>query len=310
MLNNKDNHETSNPALDITAIRSVARYMHYLRTLTIIRHIVPIVIASQQHRGANLAYLEGDASYQTKVVELQTQIDYRLTTLQLINQELSKPVAKLEIEQLLQEWHNVKSWSGGPALENFNLHSHFVEQLMRLVWQVTERSNFFFMDSMFPEDSGNNSRGDELIGDTLLIRFILHETPELVELIARIRGIATHASVLGICDTEHSSRLDYLLRQLNQKKEQFRSMPKALHKYAVEDLPLLLDIQMQDSRIVQLVQLVENQILRKNKIELDSQDIFVMATSIINSQTEVVYQGLDFIQNKMHSQFEGYNAIS
>ena len=307
----KDNkQEQDDQTFDIAAIRSVARYLHYLRTLTIVRHLVPVIIASQQHRGANLAYLEGDQSYKEKVAELQNQIDYRLTTLQLINQELSKPVLKPEVIQLLQEWHNVKSWSNGPALENFNLHSHFVEQLMQLVWRVTERSNYFFMDPALPGSTSGQFPEHELSNGGLLIRFILNETPQLIELIAKIRGIATHASVLGVCDADHASMLGYLLTQLNQKKERFRDLSKQLQQYAIRDLPQLMDIQMQDSKIVQLAQIVKDQIIQSDRIQLGSQDIFTMATSIINSQTEVVYQGLDYIQNRMHRQFEGYHEIS
>jgi hypothetical protein len=82
-------------------------------------------------------------------------------------------------------------------------------------------------------------------------------------------------------------------------------LSKSLHKYVLHDLPALVEMQMQDSRIVQLVQLVEDQILRNSdNVQLDSQALFVMATNIIKSQTEVVYQGLDYIQNKMHRLFD------
>ena len=309
MLTQNNSQKMIGQTHDVAVIKSVARYLHHLRTITMIRHTIPVVIASQQHRGAILAYLEGDSSYELKVVELQHQIEHRMATLQLLNQELSKPVAEQEIEQLLQEWFNVKSWSGGPSLENFSLHSHFIEQIMRLVWRVTEKSNFFYVDSVTGRETSDRDPGEALAGDTMLIRFILHETPEIIELIAKIRGLATHASVIGECDAEHASRLEYLLRQLNQKKEQCRVLSKALLKYVLRDFPALVDMQMQDSRIVQLVQLVENKVLRKPNIQLDSQDLFHMATTIINSQTEVVYQGLDFIQNKMHRQFESDNEF-
>jgi hypothetical protein len=79
---------------------------------------------------------------------------------------------------------------------------------------------------------------------------------------------------------------------------------KSLQKYALHDLPALVDMQMQDSRIVQLVQIVDEEILRSNNIQIDHQALFIMATNIIKSQTEVVYQGLDYIQNKMHRLFD------
>jgi len=296
--------EIVNKTQDITAVRSVAKYLHHLRTINMIRHTIPVVIASQQHRGAYLAYIEGDHTYEKKVVKLQKEIDFRLSTLQLLNQELTTPVAKLDIEQLLQEWFNVKSWSNGPSLENFNLHSHFIEQQMRLIWSITEKTKLFFHDNETTTYLNSECGTSELSSDALLVRFCLLETPEFIELIAKIRGLATHASVSGLCDAEHASWLGFLLRQLNQKKEQFRVLTRSLQKYMLHDLPALVDLQMQDSQIVQLVQLVDEQILKSNIIRIDSQALFVMATNIIKSQTVVVNQGLDYIQNKMHRLFD------
>jgi hypothetical protein len=304
MLKAENRNTSESQTQNIVAIKAVAKYLHHLRTINIIRHTIPVIIASQQHRGAYLAFIEGDTAYHAKVEKLQNEIDFRLTTLKLLNQELSFPVNKQELEQLLQEWQNVKSWAGGPSLENFNLQSHFIEQQMKLVWSATEKTKLFFNEKKALTEVRSDINGDEMTSDGLLVRFCLHETPELVELIAKIRGLATHASVAGKCDDEHSSWLGYLLRQLNQKKEQFRLLSRSLQKYALQDLPALVDLQMQDSRIVQLVQLVDEQIIRSKDVQVDSQALFIMVTNIIKSQTEVVYQGLDYIQNKMHRLFD------
>lgn len=291
----------------MSAIKVVVRYLRHLRAITIIRHLIPVIIVSQQHRGASLAFLEGDNSYKNKVSELQNEIEYRLTTLQLLNRELSKPVKELEIDQLVQEWWNIKGWSEGTPLENFNLHNYFIEQQMRLVWRAKEKTNYFFMDTGKVCESRENASDNAYSGDALLIRFVLHDTLELIELIAKTRGLATHAMVVGACDIDHYSWLEYLLREINLKKEKFRILFGSLQQYMLRDMPSLIDLQLQDSRMVQLVQYVENNILRNEIIRHDSQDIFIMATTIINSLTEVIYQGLDFIQNRMHRQFDERN---
>jgi hypothetical protein len=310
MLNVENSDNICFENSDTSSIKSVARYLHHLRSLTIIRHTFPVIIASQKHRGINLALLEGEFDYQKGASELEKEIDSRLLALKLLNRELSFPVPTLDIEQLLLEWENVKSWSGGPALENFNLHSHFIEQLLKLMWNASEKTGYF-SGSVNLNDLSQPTSGIPESADEVLARFILQETPELVELIARIRGLATHVSVVGICDEEHTTWLDYLLRLLNQKKEKFRTLDKTLNRYVLRDLPVLIDMQIQDSRIVQLVQLIQDQILGKSDISLESQVVFNMATGIIDSQKEVIYQGLNFIQSRMHSQFENqYKQIS
>ena len=134
MLKAENKQEIISDTCDVSATKSVARYLYHLRTITIIRHIIPVIIASQQHRGSLLAFLEGDTIYQKKLSDLEAEMDHRLSTLKLLNTELSEPVPAWDIEQLLQEWQTVKDWSEGPPLENFNLHSHFIEQQMKLMW--------------------------------------------------------------------------------------------------------------------------------------------------------------------------------
>lgn len=293
------------------AARIVAHYLHHLRSITVIRQLVSLIAAAQQHRGANLALLEGDASFSEAVVTLQHEIDNRFITLQLLNQELSQPIPAPDTGTLLQEWEALRDWAGGTALENFNLHSHFIEQLMKLMWHVTEKTNCFLLAATpRPADveTTSSQQGVSPAGDALLVQFILLEIPEFMELLARLRGLATHACVMGACDPDHGTWLDYLLKQINLKKERFRVLFKSLQKYSLRDVPALMDLQIQDVRIVQLVQLVENKILLQGEIELDSHHVFSMATNIINAQTEVIKQGLDFIQNKIHRQLDGWYA--
>ena len=294
----------------LAATKIVAKYLHHLRSITVIRQLISLITATQQHRGANLALLEGDSYFSDKVNALQNEIDSRITTLQLLNQELSMPIPIQDIGTLLQEWETVRDWSGSTALENFNLHSNFIEQQMKLMWHVTEKTNCFLLAATpkpaNPDTSPPQQR-ELLAGDTLLVQFILLETPELMEILARIRGLATHACVIGVCDSEHSSWLDHLLKQLNLKKERFRALSKSLQRYSLRDVPALIDLQIQDARIVQLIQLVENKILHQDSINIDSHNIFTMVTNIINSQMEVVKQGLDFIQNKIHRQLDGWH---
>lgn len=294
----------------LVASRIVARYLHHLRSITVIRQLISLLSATQQHRGATLALLGGDGYFSDKVASLQNEIDGRITTLQLLNHELSEPILARDIGTLLQEWETVRDWPGGKALENFNLHSNFIEQQMKLIWHVTEKTNCFLLAAT-PKPANPDTcppqQRELLAGDTLLVQFILLETPELMEVLARIRGLATHACVIGVCDAEHSSWLDHLLKQLNLKKERFRILSNSLQRYSLRDVPALINLEIQDVRIVQLIQLVENNILHQDKIDIDSHNIFSMATNIINSQTEVVKQGLDFIQNKIHRQLDGWH---
>lgn len=306
MLTPKTTANKSYSEISAPEIETVTRYLHQLRSITIIRHLFPVIVTSQQHRGAKLALLEGDEFFRERVGDLQQEIQHRLLALNVLNREMMLPVDAPSLEALLHEWDIVKSWSGGPSLENYNLHSHFIEQQMKLLWQIAESTRCFIAVS------GNESMAAASLAttDDLLIRFILHETPELIELIARIRGLASYALALGRCDEEQQAKLEYMLTLLNQKKEKFRVLSRQLQKYVLHDVPALIELQIQDVRIIQLVQMVNKTILASDEIHGEDHSIFSLATNIIDSQTEIVKQGLDYIQTKVHQQFDQSHAVA
>lgn len=267
----------------------VLSYLYQLRSITVIRHLFPLIVACQKHRGAKLALLEGDSFFESKETELQHEIDKRLLALSILTVEMKVMAASSDFSSLTHEWDTVKIWSDGPSLENYNLHSHFIEKQMKLVWQIAENS------SCFSSDTEN---------DHLLIRFILHETPELIEHIARIRGLATYVAAVGDIDDEMKNKLDYMLTVLNQKKEKFRVLSRQLQQYVLRDVPALIELQIQDVRIIQFVQLVKKSIIDTSTINKDDHSIFSLASNIIDSQTEIVKQGLDYIQRRVHQQFD------
>ena len=286
-----------------TAASMVSQYLHQLRSITIIRLLLPLFISSQQHRGANLALFEGNDQFRNKVSMLQNEIDNRLLTLEMINKEFAEIISGTDLMQLKQEWGAVRDWQGGSALENFKLQCHFIEQQMKLIWLVTQNANCFASISPASDPSKSSREPgyvEALSGDELLIQFVLRELPELIELLAKLRGLATHVSVLAFCDEEHYSWLEYLLKLLNQKKEKFRELSRHLHPYVFGDVPAIIDLQIQDTKIVHFVQVVERNILCRNAINIESQDIFNMASDIIDAHSTVITQGLGFVRNKIN----------
>lgn len=302
---------TTIPQDDIAAIKAVAQYVHQLRSLTIIRLLNPVIIACQKYRGANTALLDGNNDYSGKVDALINEINRRFVTLKILNHDYSGLIPANEIEQLELEWHTVRTWSGENTLELFKLNSHFIEQQIRILSSVATKANSF---SLLPVTirnmSSNNNLNVQNPDDKLLIQFVIREIPELIENIAKIRGLATHAAILGYCDGEHHSWLEYLLNTLNQKKEKFRTISESLQYNMLGELPALLDMQIQDVKIVQLVQIVNQYILRNDRIQFDNHAIFDMASGIIESHSTVFNQGLGFIRRKIDRALDEWHTAA
>lgn len=303
--------QNPNTAVDVQAQRVVNRYVLQLQTMTILRQLIPLIIASQKHRGMSLASLEGDDTFIEATELLTLEIENRFKTLFLLKNNLSESFIEMGLERLYQEWQAMASWRGN-SLEDFHLHSYFIEQLMQLVFRLSEKANFFLNAY---RSSGFNSKS-AVFGDELtLTQLILKDIPELIELIARLRGLATHAMVLKQCDDDHYLWIDQLIKELNQKKEKFRSLTVHLQKYSVQHIPALIDLQVHDVQMVQLSDYVRRLVLNAEFAEIksnqfDSHVIFNMATKIIDSQNEVVYQGLEYIQGKIHRQFDAWHSLT
>ncbi len=275
-----------------TENKIVNQYLGSLRSITIIRQLLPLIIACQQHRGMNLAVLGGDDSFREKLLGLRREMQLRLLSLAQLNDGLSQPVSAARIQELKVQWQLVEAWTGSDALEDFDLHNRFVESLMNFLSEIAQKENFFL------------SQND----DVRLAKLVLIEIPELIELLARLRGLATHVAVSGACDEQHAQWIKQLLKELNRKKEIFRVLSTALQKYSVREVPALIDLLVQDAKIVQLVLYINERVLNIKDKPADAQYIFGMATEIIHAQAEVMKQGLEFIQGKTHQKFDNQHT--
>ena len=295
---------SANDFLKPSASKAVNQYLAALRSITIIRQLLPLIIACQQHRGSNLAVLGGDTSFKERLGSLRKEMQRRLLSLEQLNESLSAPLSPDKLQHLNMQWQAVEAWAGTDALEDFNLHNKSIEKLMGLLFQLAQKENFFFLEDDFGISSSPGSHHD----DVKLARLVLTEIPELIELLARIRGLATHVAVSNFCDEQHAQWIKQLLKELNRKKEKFRILSLSLQKYSVREVPALVDLLVQDAKIVQLVLYIDQRILNNSDKAADAQYIFKMATDIIDAQTEVMKQGLEFIQRKIHQRFDNKHS--
>jgi hypothetical protein len=290
--------------------KGTLRYLEHLKSLTLIRHIIPIIISTQQHRGANLALLvkpKGDTYFEEKVEVLKNNIGNHLYSLKVINEDFSRFIPAEKVANLELEWCTIRDWAGGPELENFNLHNHFIEQLIKLIVSITERADYFSL--YLPGDKNADTSNlfntvKKNSNDKLLIQYVLHETLEFIELIAKFRGLSTHALAMNSCDDTDCHSVKFLITQLNQKKEKFRRIPDFLKPYIVSDFSSIIEFQVQDVRIVQLIKVIEDKVIFKEGRDIDQHEFFDMVTNIINSLTEIVSQGIIYIQTKINKQLD------
>lgn len=169
--------------------------------LNLCKHLIDLTLEIQKHRGCTLAILSGDHFFETQLFSIQRDIT---ELLQRFEQERREFLNLAEAKHILQEWVCIRRlWRKDSVQQNFLLHSNLVAALLKSVWLVTQRSG----------QLGMTARQDELA--TLCMR----DWPQIIEVAAQARGLATHAAVSQTSEAQIISRIRFLnaqMKELNQ----------------------------------------------------------------------------------------------
>ncbi len=289
---------------------NVLEYTHQVNSLTLIRYLNLLVITCQKYRGAGIALLGGDITFENGVHALQRQIHWSLKNIRVLNQQYGSIIQDNEWFEIESHWEALtQNWRSDTVITCFEMHSHFIEMLHKLMWSICVNAYYF---SMIPKLDGAeiapSSLKKVLSGHKdhqVLVQITMRLMPEMIETIARIRGIATHAVVCGVCDHEHKLRLSYLIQKLNAQKEQLAVVPKSLQHGTLTRLPSLAHLLLYEHKLDQLQQTLRNDVMCEGEINLVSQQLFEFATSIIDVYYNVIEDGMLYFQQNL----EGMLAV-
>ncbi len=293
---------------------AILDYLKQLNALVLIRMLNPLIIACQQHRGASTVLLQGNGSFQPLVDALQTEIQKRIHALKTINHEYGHPIAERALAEIALEWEVLaQEWSRDTVITNFDFHSHFIEKLLGFMWDITQKAGYFFAPTVGVASAEFNLDGSgvpiaprkvsSITGARIkksdhhaVVTIVIRDIPELIETMAKVRGLATHATVIGHCDRDHQLRLGTLLVELNHQKEKLIKSLRPLQHYMLSGMPALVDTLLHEHKLNQLLDLVNQEILGRSNITLESHQLFNFVTGIIEIYCAVIEQGIILIQ--------------
>jgi len=299
-------------------LSSVAEYLFQANSLTLIRHLIPLTIAVQQHRGASLALFEGDISFEQQVTSLQDEISVRLKSVELLNVAYGHAMSEKQWQEVNHEWLAlVSQWREDSVITNFEFHCKLIEKIIRITWQLVLDANSFFSSRLIDSKRSNisflnsSNEGPAVtpsfndIDHHILVQLVLKDVPRAIETIAKIRGLATHATVSKVCDETHQTRLIYLMQTLNYEKEKLRSIPRSLRKETLQGLPTLMETLLHEYKLEQLLKMVNTQVIVPGYLSLESHAVFDLATDIIEVYSAVIDQGVVLIQKNIDASLLG-----
>lgn len=184
-----------------TVRQAFARHQQRQHCLQVCHELVQLTVHLQQHRGITLAILGGDVFFEDRLGHIKRNVINALQNLQKIRQDL---IPEEQWQALCSEWFTVNHhWRQDSALQNFEIHTHLIQQLLRLFKGFQQGALFVSLDRSHQE----------------MARLTLGELPELLETAAQIRGIGTHRLVSQAVETEFADRLRFLSRYFTRATE-------------------------------------------------------------------------------------------
>ena len=290
-------HLPPTPALP-TASEAFAAFHQREQALSALQQMLRLIADLQQHRGSSMAILAGNEDFESRLQVLQARIRQRLNYLDRLREGEYEGFIRTDTWQaILQEWQTVsEGWRDDTVLPNFELHSHLVERLLQLF-----RAGGKWL---FESDTRFQSAAVKCL-DIAVLAFCFQTLPQTIELLAKLRGLTTHAAAMGVCDNEHRVRIDYLLQLVRREQVNLRTFTAQRPVKVLRLIPGLLDTQLNDVVFTQWTQRISLEVLQKNKLQAALTDeLFSQGTEIIDGYFAINQQSLAYVRLSLEDALE------
>ncbi len=270
--------------------------------LHLIRQINHLCKAIQQHRGFGLALLAGETRFRTEFQLLQGEIRRRIVALEAFVKQSRNLLSDKDLEKIHSAWVTIEcDWQNDAVMENFELHSFFIEQLLALMLQLAKHLERPVVD-VLSEHSSDRRTGDtpqakrRAVHQVGLLVFVCNQMPEMVEQLAKIRGLSTHAASAGSSDDLHDSKIRYLVQCTQLQYDKVRNQAERLTDIVDGGIASLGAVKEYEFKFNFLLNTIEKEILARDNIRMDSRHIFELASEIIDKFLIVVDEGVSLLQ--------------
>ncbi|WP_460051372.1 lytic murein transglycosylase [Sessilibacter sp. MAH2] len=297
---------------DVQLETACENYSERLLALSLIKQISHLCRAIQRHRGLGMSLIAGYEEFADEFHALQRQVSRRMRALQEFSRQANKLISDQELEKLDASWNVInRDWQGDSVMENFEYHSHFIEQLLQLMMVLARHLErpvavlFSEVDSRDGKITKLEPR-KQMFSQVGLLVFVCNQLPSLVEHIAKIRGLSTLAASRRKQDELESSKLRYFIQGTRVQYEKVRTQGNRLLEVTgnkIQSLPL---IKAYEFKLMFLLTTVEREVLDPKVITMDSRQLFDLATEIIDVYLKVVDEGLSLLMSWQEESLESW----
>jgi hypothetical protein len=291
-----------------------AAYRQRQDALSLIKQLNQMTKAVQRHRGMSMTLLAGSSLFQGDFGVLQHQVERRLASLEVFAAQTGLLSAR-DKENLHNAWHTIRAdWQGDDVIDNFELHSHFVEQLQAMIAglaKLLERPISVVVAAaigiQLPDEDA--SAYPKMFKQIELLNFAARQVTVMVEQVARIRGLSTYAAAKGFCDYHHDRKLRYAISTARASNAKLRHQAERLESVLAGSLPSLSMIKTYELKLMFLLNTVESDVLSGMTITANSHHLFKLATETIDVYLKVVDDAMDLVSRWNDDDLEGWLCL-
>ncbi|MGH1439590.1 MAG: hypothetical protein ACRBBR_05735 [Cellvibrionaceae bacterium] len=268
-----------------------------LRVLTLMEQVNHLCRGVQRHRGFSMGLLAGNKSFLRDFDLLQQQMNRRIQLIAAFANLNKSLLTHMDIERLHYAWNTIRdNWQEDSVLENFEFHSHFVDQLLVIMSRLTEKVRQPYsleIRQLVSNVKQNETNRDKLYPD--LLYFSHRKLPRFIEFLGKVRALSVHSAAVGFCDKEHQRKLYYLLNCIEQEREVLFELTAALQMNLIDRLPSLLTIKTYEYKLDFLLEKISQEILAVSVVAIKEEEVFSLVTDIIDIYWRVVDDSLSLL---------------
>lgn len=263
----------------------------------LIRQLNQLTKGVQRHRGMSMGLLAGSPFFRGDFAVLQRQLERLLRCLEVLVAETGL-LSEREKANLHGAWETIRAdWQDDDVIDNFELHSHFIIALQGIVTSLARMLERPVSDEIAEEfglEAPEIQSGyPQMFKQIELLNFATRQAPEMIEQVARIRGLATYAAARKQCDIQLERKLRYAIGCARSANEKLRLQAERLEGLLGGAVPTLSMVKTYELKLMFLLNTVEMDILSGASITAESRQLFKLASEIVDVYLQVVEDSMD-----------------
>ncbi|URZ08824.1 methyl-accepting chemotaxis protein [Clostridium felsineum] len=249
---------------DVAVSNNQIKGLKYINETTILlKHV-------QQHRGFTLMFINGNLTVKEQIIKKESEIKNDISAIDKINEEYKSKI------DVTDEWNSIKKdWSllgiqdtNYKGKELIDKHNALISKVMNFDYSISDKSNLIL---------------EQKVDKFYLVDTIVNKLPIVAENVALARGTGSGVAAKKSITSDEKFKLLYLTQVATSNLNSsirgmdivYKTMPEMKGKLSSQTTEVF-------GSTKDLISLINNELLNKSQITIDSGEYFNTATTTVD----------------------------